>query len=83
MARDHALEWVLEFNLWCLPRLTRSYRTIPEDGEFGVAAYSAALEILRKENRNTWFTAPWLYAECVFFSRVRFLSNVSLSRCYM
>lgn len=66
MARDRALGCVLGLVLECKPSLTYFYRTIPEDGEFGAAEYNTALEMLQKENRNTWFTAPWLYAECVF-----------------
>ncbi|KAI3612739.1 duf89 domain-containing protein [Moniliophthora roreri] len=37
---------------------------IPQDGEPLVELYNSELENLAKKSKNTWFTAPWLYAEC-------------------
>jgi hypothetical protein len=42
------------------------HRTIPADGEALVDEYNAELARLEERGQNTWFTAPWLYAECVF-----------------
>ena len=42
-----------------------SPRKIPDDGEASVAVYNTELQGLADDNRNTWFTAPWLFAECV------------------
>lgn len=39
------------------------FRPIPEDGEAQVELYNTELEELKQDKRNTWFTAPWLYAE--------------------
>lgn len=39
------------------------FRKIPQDGEFYVDEYNAELEELAKAKKNTWFTAPWLFAE--------------------
>ncbi|KAF9264632.1 DUF89-domain-containing protein [Marasmius fiardii PR-910] len=36
---------------------------IPQDGEPHVDLYNSDLDRLAKESRNTWFTAPWLYAD--------------------
>ncbi|KAK7440055.1 Hairy/enhancer-of-split with YRPW motif protein 2 [Stygiomarasmius scandens] len=36
---------------------------IPHDGEAHVDLYNSELEQLTKSSKNTWFTAPWLYAE--------------------
>ena len=62
MARDRALECVplscsLTSVLKCAPR------PIPADGEPYVEDYNVDLDELAKENKNTWFTAPWLFAE--------------------
>lgn len=38
---------------------------IPDDGGFDVPAYNAELEVLERNEKRTWFTAPWLFAECV------------------
>lgn len=38
-------------------------RPIPQDGEAYVSEYNTELERLVIEGKNTWFTAPWLYAE--------------------
>ncbi|KAF8556729.1 DUF89-domain-containing protein [Imleria badia] len=39
---------------------------IPEDGDVDVDTYNAELAELATTQQNTWFTAPWLYAECVW-----------------
>ena len=44
---------------WC--------RCIPQDGDILVAEYNADLESLKQTYQNTWFTAPWLFAEWVRF----------------
>ncbi|KAI5985078.1 DUF89 domain-containing protein [Pisolithus albus] len=36
---------------------------IPEDGEFYVHEYNSELDKLAQVGKNTWFTAPWLYAD--------------------
>ena len=38
-------------------------RPVPEDGEPMVDIYNAELARLEKDGKNTWFTAPWLFAE--------------------
>jgi len=40
---------------------------IPEDGETHVDSYNSELERLAENGRNSWFTAPWLFAECFLF----------------
>ncbi|KAK1231466.1 Hairy/enhancer-of-split with YRPW motif protein 2 [Marasmius sp. AFHP31] len=40
---------------------------IPEDGEPLVDLYNSELGRLAEKSRNTWFTAPWLYAECYLY----------------
>jgi hypothetical protein len=41
----------------------RALEPIPDDGEPNREVYNKELEELALDNRNTWFTAPWLYAE--------------------
>ena len=41
----------------------QGHRRILDDGSADVELYNSELVTLEKENRNTWFTAPWLYAE--------------------
>jgi len=41
----------------------RALEAIPADGEALVDEYNAELARLEEHRRNTWFTAPWLYAE--------------------
>jgi hypothetical protein len=41
-------------------------RPIPADGEALVDEYNAELARLEERGQNTWFTAPWLYAEYAF-----------------
>ena len=38
-------------------------RTIPNDGEPYVEEYNDELAKLAQNSKNTWFTAPWLFAE--------------------
>lgn len=38
------------------------FREIPRDGE-PAEVYNSELQRLEKEGKNTWFTAPWLFAE--------------------
>ena len=46
-----------------LPLLNRACRPIPADGEALIEEYNAELGRLEEHGENTWFTAPWLYAE--------------------
>ena len=48
-----------------MPEL-HSRRPIPSDGEALVDEYNAELARLEERGQNTWFTAPWLYAEYAF-----------------
>jgi hypothetical protein len=48
-----------------MPEL-HSCRPIPADGEALVDEYNAELARLEERGQNTWFTAPWLYAEYAF-----------------
>ncbi|KAF9556449.1 DUF89 domain-containing protein [Agrocybe pediades] len=48
---------------------------IPEDGEASVELYNEELAELEQDNRNTWFTAPWLYAECYLYRLLRSFFN--------
>jgi hypothetical protein len=41
-------------------------RPIPADGEALVDEYNTELARLEERSQNTWFTAPWLYAEYAF-----------------
>jgi hypothetical protein len=45
---------------------SHSRRSIPADGEALVDEYNAELARLEERSQNTWFTAPWLYAEYAF-----------------
>ena len=42
---------------------TEENRPIPNDGEPYWDEYNLELAELAIDGRNTWFTAPWLYAE--------------------
>ncbi|KAG1851868.1 hypothetical protein DFJ58DRAFT_792086 [Suillus subalutaceus] len=46
-------------------RMARDHEleNIIQDGDILVAEYNAELESLKQASRNTWFSAPWLYAE--------------------
>ncbi|EIW76695.1 DUF89 domain-containing protein [Coniophora puteana RWD-64-598 SS2] len=48
---------------------------VPEDGDMYVAEYNADLERLAQSSRNTWFTAPWLFAECHLYRLLRSYFN--------
>ncbi|KAF5353293.1 hypothetical protein D9756_008116 [Leucocoprinus leucothites] len=41
----------------------RTLSPIPNDGEPASDIYNMELEALALEEKNTWFTAPWLFAE--------------------
>ncbi|KAJ7073264.1 DUF89 domain-containing protein [Mycena belliarum] len=43
---------------------------IPADGE-PADSYNAELARLAAEEKNTWFTAPWLFAECYLYRLLR------------
>lgn len=38
---------------------------IDDDGEPSVQLFNQELAVLEKQGKNTWFTAPWLFAESV------------------
>ncbi len=69
MARDRPLEYVCYFvmpmlcqskdynRFWCFTR------SIPADGEAWTEEYNDFLNQLAERKQNTWFTAPWLFAE--------------------
>ncbi|KAF8990259.1 DUF89 domain-containing protein [Cyathus striatus] len=44
---------------------------IPVDGEPLADLYNMELEKLAENHKNTWFTAPWLYAECYLYRLLR------------
>ncbi|KAJ3501262.1 hypothetical protein NLJ89_g9417 [Agrocybe chaxingu] len=44
---------------------------IPDDGEPHVDTYNSELAALAKDSRDTWFTAPWLFAECYLYRLLR------------
>ncbi|TDL27162.1 DUF89 domain-containing protein [Rickenella mellea] len=44
---------------------------IPDDGESGVEDYNTELRKLTEEENGTWFTAPWLFAECYLYRLLR------------
>ena len=62
-------------------------RPIPGDGEALVDEYNAELARLEEHGQNTWFTAPWLYAEYAFSAvalcRVIFTLSLQHHRCYL
>ena len=45
---------------------SHTLRPIPADGEALVDEYNAELDNLGERDQDTWFTAPWLYAEYAF-----------------
>ncbi|PAV15637.1 hypothetical protein PNOK_0849500 [Pyrrhoderma noxium] len=49
----------------------RLLQPIPSDGEANVEVYNIALNHLLENDKNTWFTAPWLYAECYLYRLLR------------
>jgi len=46
-------------------------KPIPADGEPSVELYNDELSQLAKKKSNTWFTAPWLYAEGYLYRLLR------------
>ncbi|KIO17032.1 hypothetical protein M407DRAFT_18970, partial [Tulasnella calospora MUT 4182] len=44
---------------------------IPDDGGPHVELYNTELEKLSANGKGTWFTAPWLYAECYLYRLIR------------
>lgn len=58
-------------------RMARDHEleNIPQDGDILVAEYNAELESLKQTSRNTWFKAPWLYAECYLYRLIRSYFN--------
>jgi hypothetical protein len=69
MARDRALEYVVSPFTRQRTALSEAdapialRRPMPADGEALVDEYNAELARLEERGQNTWFTAPWLYAE--------------------
>ena len=59
-----------------MPEL-HSRSPIPADGEALVDEYNAELNCLKERGQNTWFTAPWLYAEYAFSTVAPTLSRDS------
>ncbi|KAH9982017.1 hypothetical protein BJV74DRAFT_852635 [Russula compacta] len=55
----------------------RALEPIPDDGEALVDEYNAELARLEGRGQNTWFTAPWLYAECYLYRLFRSLFATS------
>ncbi|KAG8903475.1 hypothetical protein FRC01_009185, partial [Tulasnella sp. 417] len=64
MARDKALT--------LSPIVPFGFRNpIPDDGGPHVERYNTELERLSTNGKGTWFTAPWLYAECYLYRLFR------------
>jgi len=51
----------------------RALEPIPADGEALIEEYNTELVRLEQCGQNTWFTAPWLYAECYLYRLLRSL----------
>ncbi|OCB87966.1 DUF89 domain-containing protein [Sanghuangporus baumii] len=49
----------------------RALQPIGDDGEADVGTYNLELAKLGEQGKNTWFTAPWLYAECNLYRLLR------------
>ncbi|KZT05259.1 DUF89-domain-containing protein [Laetiporus sulphureus 93-53] len=49
----------------------RPLEPIPEDGEAQVEVYNTELAWLKEKGHGSWFTAPWLYAECYLYRLLR------------
>ncbi|CAL1697868.1 unnamed protein product [Somion occarium] len=45
----------------------RPLEPIPDDGEAFIDVYNAELKRLEQDKNHTWFTAPWLFAECYLY----------------
>lgn len=61
MARDHALECVWFSTYLQCPQ--PHSRPLSQDGGSHIETYNTELERLAAISKNTWFTAPWLFAE--------------------
>jgi len=46
---------------------------VPSDGDPHVEVYNSELARLTEIKKNTWFTAPWLFAECYLYRFLRSL----------
>ncbi|KZT54716.1 DUF89-domain-containing protein, partial [Calocera cornea HHB12733] len=44
---------------------------IKDDGGSNIELYNNMLSYLELQHENTWFTAPWLYAECYLYRLLR------------
>ncbi|KAH8115112.1 DUF89 domain-containing protein [Phellopilus nigrolimitatus] len=44
---------------------------IEQDGEADVETYNSELAALENKDKNTWFSCPWLYAECYLYRLLR------------
>ncbi len=69
-------------------KLTQRKSPIPNDGERYSDIYNKELESLRDEEKDTWFTAPWLYAEFVLLRRsdnkiYSITSAGAICRCFL
>ncbi|KAG6828033.1 hypothetical protein H0H92_009570 [Tricholoma furcatifolium] len=51
---------------------------IPDDGEPAVETYNKELERLGESSKKTWFTAPWLYAECYLYRLIRAYCSLTI-----
>ncbi|KAI5120017.1 hypothetical protein M0805_008478 [Coniferiporia weirii] len=49
----------------------RALQPIEQDGEADVDTYNSELEALAEKEMNTWFSCPWLYAECYLYRLLR------------
>ncbi|KAH9948501.1 DUF89 domain-containing protein [Amylocystis lapponica] len=49
----------------------RPLEPIPDDGEALVETYNTELARLAEQGKGSWFTAPWLYAECYLYRLIR------------
>ncbi|EPS95492.1 hypothetical protein FOMPIDRAFT_1132343 [Fomitopsis schrenkii] len=49
----------------------RPLERIPDDGEALVQIFNTELARLTEQGKGTWFTAPWLYAECYLYRLLR------------
>ncbi|GAA6022458.1 hypothetical protein JCM10207_004400 [Rhodosporidiobolus poonsookiae] len=59
-------------------RHDRELSPIPDTGlPADTALYNSELSKLADQGQNKWFTAPWLFAECYMYRRVRALFSAS------
>jgi hypothetical protein len=84
MGRDKALEYV-PYPPGHVTTLNLCLRNIEDDGEPFVELYNAELAKLAKKEKNTWFTAPWLFAEYVAALPlfIPYLLELVIYRCYL